>query len=589
MRVVDGIAQWFEQSGFRHYFGVAGGALWPLLDALIDRPQIEGIQAKHEAHAVHMADVYYRVTGRVAPILVTKGPGLLNCPGAMANAMHDSSAVMLIAGSGPTHFFGKGGFQEIYYHGFEDAVSVFRPVVKGAWLVVRPDTVIETLNHALKVATSGRPGGVLVQLPVDIQQAEVDGDVPTVNFCVSRVRPARESVEQAAKILREARRPLVVAGGGVIRSPGGPAALRALIDTAQLPVATTLTAKGAITEDHPLALGPVGRSGTGCAAQATREADVILAVGARFSDNHTGNWRKGMIYNIPEARLIHVDLDYEEIGRNYPVALAVQSDAGVFLQDLTATLQDTGERGPDRSDWLEQIGQFKDRWFEAIHAVIHASTTPIHPARLCYDVGEVLPPDGRVFIDVGDVIQYAEAYMRVRVPGAWQINAGLAQMGWATCGILGALVAERDRPAVALTGDGAFNMVSSVLATAVEQDLPAVWVILNNCEFGIERKGATAAFGRAHPWVEFRRRDTGELYNPDFARLAQAYGAQGIRVERAEEFAPALKQALAARRPTVLDVPIDRSVPTYFTPGLDRAYPNRWSRSYPAYGQWTVR
>ena len=176
MRVVDAIVDWFETIQVEKYFGYAGGAVWPFMDALIDHPEMEGIQAKHESHAVHMADIYYRTSGKVAPVIVTKGPGLLNCVGGVASAMHDMSAVMLIAGSGSTHFLGKGGMQEIYYKGFEDAVSVLRPVTKGSWQVVRPDTVIEVLNQAYKLADSGRPGPVFVQVPFDIQLAEVEGD-----------------------------------------------------------------------------------------------------------------------------------------------------------------------------------------------------------------------------------------------------------------------------------------------------------------------------------------------------------------------------------------------------------------------------
>ena len=169
MRVVDAIAQWFESAGMKHYFGVAGGAVWPFLDGLIDYPQLKGFQAKHESHAVHQADVYFRITGDLAPVIVTKGPGLMNTAGAVANAMHDSVPILLLAGGGSTHFLGKAGMQEMYYKGFEDAVSIFRPITKGAWMSVRPDTVIETLNYAYRVAVSGRPGPVLVQLPLDVQ------------------------------------------------------------------------------------------------------------------------------------------------------------------------------------------------------------------------------------------------------------------------------------------------------------------------------------------------------------------------------------------------------------------------------------
>src|SRR5262249_41151918 len=219
MRVVDAIAQWFEVAGFKHYFGYAGGAVWPFLDALTDKPQIEGIQAKHESHAVHMADLYHRVGGRIAPVIVSKGPGLLNAVGACASAMHESSPVLIIAGGSTTHFLGKAGMQEIYYHGFEDATSIFRPVCKGTWMVVQPDTAIDVLKYALKAATSGRPGPVFVEVPYDVQLAPVEGEIEAPSARapqLNRPRADAASVERIARMIAEAERPLLLAGGGVV-------------------------------------------------------------------------------------------------------------------------------------------------------------------------------------------------------------------------------------------------------------------------------------------------------------------------------------------------------------------------------------
>jgi thiamine pyrophosphate-dependent acetolactate synthase large subunit-like protein len=374
--------------------------------------------------------------------------------------MHDTSAVLLLAGAGSTHFYGRAGMQEIYYRGHEDAVNILRPITKGVWICHRPDTVIDTLNQAYKLAVTGRPGPVFVQLPYDVQLAEIEGEIegPAARAVSSRMRADTESVARAAELVRAAEHPVILAGGGVRLSGGAPAALQALVERHDLPFVTTLTAKGVVSEDHPNSVMVVGRSGT------------LAASG------------------------------------------------------------------------------------------------------------------GRVFIDVGDVIQYAEAYMTVRGHGVWNINPGMAEMSWASSGVLGAVAADRSRPAIALTGDGAFNMVSNSLATAVEYDLPAIWVILNNHELGIERKGANAAYQRVHPWVQFVRRDTGEPYNPDYVKLADANGAMGEVVERAADFTPALERALASRRPYVIDVRTDLSVPSYFTKGIDRAYPGKWGESYPGYG-----
>jgi acetolactate synthase-1/2/3 large subunit len=583
LRVVDAVATWFAEVGVKHYFGYAGGAVWPFLDALVDHPEMDGIQAKIESNAVHMADVYWRTTGRIAPVIVTKGPGLLNTVGAMASAMHDTSAVLLLAGAGSTHFYGKGGMQEIYYRGHEDAVNVLRPVTKGVWIVNRPDAVIDTLNQAYKLAVTGRPGPVFVQLPYDIQLAPVEGEVeaPSARAVSSRMRADSDSVARAADLVRQAQKPIILAGGGVRFSNGAPESLRELSERFDLPFITTLTGKGVVSEEHPNSVGVVGRSGTFAAAQASRAADLVVAIGARFSDNHTSNWRDGKIYDMTRTKIVQVDLDVTEISRNYPVEVGMLSDAKVFIDDLCAAL---GEK-QDRSAWLDEVRGYKQEWQAEIEPLIHATTDPIHPARLCYEIGEALArTNGRVFIDVGDVIQYAEPYMTIRGSDQWFINPGMAEMAWASSGVLGAVAADRSRPAIALTGDGAFNMVSNSLATAVEYDLPAIWVILNNHELGIERKGSYNSYKRTHPWVRFVRRDTGEPFNPDYVKLADANGARGEVVEKAEDFAPALERALASGRPTVIDVRIDLTVPSYFTKGIDRAYPDKWAESYPGYG-----
>lgn len=585
MRVVDALADWFAEAGITNYFGYAGGAIWPILDGLIDHPEIKGVQAKHESHAVHMADVYFRETGRIAPVIVTKGPGLMNAVGGVASAMHDSIPLLVITGGTATHFMGKAGMQEMYYHGHEDAVSIMRPITKGAWMTIRPDTVIDTLNQAYKLAVSGRPGPVFVQIPTDIQQAEVSGVIkpPSARAVRAGGRAASDAVAEAAEIVKAAKRPLLLAGGGLVRSKGGDRSLKAFVDRFQVPVATTVPAKGMLDETHPLAVGPTGRSGTWAASNASRNADVIIALGARFSDNNAGNWRKNAIYDQDETKIIQVDLAIEEIGRNYDIALGLTADAGGFLDDLAAELGDTDL---DIQPWRDQIAEYQKDWAEEFARVATDQGERIHPGRLSYEIGEAMKrnPQAHLFVDIGDIDQYAEPYMKITTPHTWHISSGMAEMGWASEGIPGAVIAKPDVVPIALTGDGAFLMGPQVLATAVEYGTPGVWVIINNKELGIEKKGAGRAFGRNHPWIFFRTPD-GEPYNPDFVAMARSFGGDGERVERVEDLPGALDRAIASGKPYVLDVDTDPDVPTYFTQGLDRAYPDKWGKSYGAQGQ----
>jgi acetolactate synthase I/II/III large subunit len=583
MRVTDAIGDWFAARGIRHYFGYCGATAIPLLDGLVPHPEIVGIQPKHESHAVHMADMYFKATGRIAPVIVTKGPGIMNCLGGLATALHDSSSLMLLAGGTPTHHFGKS-MQELSQHGFEDVVSVVRPVVKRAWLQIRPDTMLDTLNQAYKIATTGRPGPVFVYIPLDILLAEVEtsnGGVRVPRAVTSKLRPDEESIAKVVHLLDEAERPLIVAGGGVALSPGGAEALQAFVEATNVPVVTTLTAKGVISEEHPLSLGPVGRSGSTAAASAARQADVVLAFGARFSDNNTSNWRAGKVYDVPRTKIVQVDIDVAEIGRTYPPEVGILGDVETVLRDVLAATarRDAGRRQP----WLDEIAGLRKAWVEEIAPAISSDATPLHPARIMHDVSEAIAERGRVLIDIGDAVSYAEAYMTIRRPGSWFIWPGFAEMGSAASGVLGAVVADPSQPAIAVTGDGAMNMVSQIIGAAVEYDLPAIWVILNNAELGIERKAMDLLYGRQHPWGTFVRADTGEPYNPDYVKLAEAWGATGERVESAGDLRAALRRAIEARRPYLIDVPCDTTPPTYFTTGIERSYPNKWAETYPQY------
>jgi acetolactate synthase-1/2/3 large subunit len=419
-------------------------------------------------------------------------------------------------------------------------------------------------------------------VPYDIQLAQVEGEIEAPSGRaphLSRPRADAGNVERIARMIAEAERPLLLAGGGVVRS-GAAAALKTAAEKLNIPTATTLPAKGMLPEDHPLSIGTLGRSGFVCAARASREADLVIAVGARFSDNHTANWRKGSIYDVSQTKIVQVDLDYQEVGRNFPVELGLVSDAKLFLEDLAAAVGGPGNKR--HQGWLDRTQGFRAEWEEEIRPLQTATSTPTHPARLVHEVGRALPKDGRVYVDIGDVTQYAEAYMKICTPGAWQISPGMAEMGWASSGIPGALAAD-GRPGVVLVGDGAFNMTSQVVASAVEYDLPAIWVILNNYELGIERKGMERSYSRTHPWCHFVRKDTGKPYNPDYVTLAHAYGAEGARIDDPAALAPTLEKAFASRRPWVIDVPVDLSVGSYFTKGIDRAYPDKWAKSYPSY------
>jgi acetolactate synthase-1/2/3 large subunit len=590
LRVVDAIAEYLVKEGVEHYFGYIGGTIWPLLDALIDKPELRGIQPRHEAAAVQMADAYYRIKRKVAPVIVTKGPGVLNTVCALSNAMHDSSAVVLIAGASSTQFFDKGGFEEVYYHQYEDTTSVLRPLVKRAWLIIRPDHALDVFARAFKTATSGRPGPVFIQLPWDIQNTEIDFSVPEPSKLKvqGRTRGDTKAIRKAAELLLTASRPLMVVGGGALSSEALPEVLT-LSRKYNIGIVTTLMAKGLVPDSEDLSLGQIGRSGSGAANECAREADVILSVACRFTDWDTVNWRPNIIFNIPPSKLIHIDLDPDEIGRNYPTEVGIVGDAKATLEDLINMMdslnfsaKDNLRQTSDTARWVATIRKRKDEWEETLAKDLLSDANPIHPARLLHEVRTAAPRNSIFFNDIGDIIQYAQGYLKVVEPYTWYINGGMMQMGWAAAAVLTAKLIYPDRPCIALLGDGAFMMSNNVVATAVEYNLPAIWIILNNYGPNLERKAQIGLYGRSHSWGSFTRHDRSNLlYNPDFVKLAESCGAMGAHAKTPTQVHDALLEAINSKSPFVIDVEIDRNAATYFAPGMTRGYPRSWTEVAP--------
>jgi acetolactate synthase-1/2/3 large subunit len=583
MRVVDAVAQYFVNEGVEHYFGYIGATVWPILDALIDKPQLKEIQPKHEAAAVQMADAYYRLKHKVAPVIVTKGPGVLNTVCAVANAMHDSSAVVLIAGAGPTQFFDKGGFEEVYYHQTEDTTSVFRPIVKRAWLVVRPENTLDVLARAFKTATTGRPGPVLVQLPWDIQCSEFVFDVPDPKTLkpVGRTRGDSTAIKRAADLLLSARKPLIVVGGGAMTSESLPEIL--LLSTRySIPIVTSLMAKGAVSDNEPLSLGQIGRAGSGAANQCAKDADVILGVGCRFTDWETINWKPNVVFGIPPSKLIQIDIDESEIGRNYPVELGIVGDAKATLEDLLNSMEVISPREKENQrqrihDWSQAVVNRKADWEKTLSKDLLSDVVPIHPARLLHEIRSTVPDNTIFFNDIGEMIQNGQGYLKIIQPKSWFINGGMFQMGWGGVAVLTGKLLNPDKPCVALIGDGAFLMCNYALATAVEHNLAAIWIIFNNYGPNLERKAEVDLYHRSHSWGSFSMQNGGSLYNPDFVKMAESFGAKGTHAKSPSEVREAIRKALDSKSPYVIEVPTNRDVPTFFAPGVNRAYPQSWS------------
>lgn len=546
-----------------YLFGVCGHGILGFLDAAYDRrDEINTITTHDESVAGFMADAYFRVSGRPVATYTSCGPGSVNLTIALASAFQDSSAFLAITGNVPTQHFNRGPFQETgrFFQG--DFTSVVRPYVKRSYQAFRPEMLPQTMRQAYALMLAGRPGPVHIDVPLNVFVEETDLEAPDAETWQGAIpaRPAGnpEAVRRAADLLIGAERPLIVAGNGSFLSNAS-GEIVSLAEAMSMPVVTTPMGKGVIDEGHQLSLGPTGRNGTLAANRAARTCDVLLAIGTRFDDRSTSGWIPGVTYNIPPTKLIHVDIDPQEIGRNYPPELGIHADAKTFLSQL---LNEIGERSADarrrNGEWVSETSAWVDQWDEAIAARQRDESVPIRPDRVVAELDASLPEDAIVLADVGVHHNWLLQQMRVPPRGRFLQAWGFASMGFGVAGALGAKYAAPDRPVLAVCGDGGFVMHASAVATAVMNDLPVVWLVWNNAGYGAIYGQQRGFFGAERELAtRFWTKETNEPYTPDMSAMARAMGAEGLSVDKPSQVSEAVAEALSSGRPTVIDVTVD--------------------------------
>ncbi len=558
------IVEYLAREKVPYVFGLCGHGNVGLLDALYDRTDaIRTISTRHEQTAGHMADAYFRVAHRPVATLTSCGPGSANMPIALACAFMDSSAFLAITANIPTSQFNRAAFQETYRHFQADFPSVIRPYVKRSWQPTRTDMLPTALRQAFATMLGGRPGPVNLDVPFNVFKEEAEVDVPEPGAwrmgISSRSGGDPGAIQRVVELLRTARRPLIYVGHGVTLSEAGDE-LTAFARRLRIPVIFSPNGFGALDMADPLAVGFVGRNGVFHANEAARTCDVLLALGVRFDDRSSSSWIPGYSFNIPPTRLIHVDIDGEEIGRNYPVHLGIVGDARTVLRQLLAAPEGPGPGASAHDAWRADIAKWRAQWGEFVRPHGSSEAEPIHPVRVVQALRQVMPDDGIVLPDVGVhhnwVIQFWRARRSQTLLNTW----GFGAMGFGVCGVLGAKLAAPDRPCVTVCGDGGFMMRPDVLCTAVEYDIPAVWLIWNNFAYGAIRDIQLGMFAKREIATSFVQEKNGRLINPDFVALARACGADGIRVERPGYLAGAIEHAIKADAPFVLDVHVDRDI-----------------------------
>ncbi len=526
-----------QKEGVREVFGLPGGANLPMYDELY-KSDIRHILVRHEQSAAHMADGFGRVSRRPGVCFATSGPGATNILTGIATAQADSAPMIAVTGQVPVNMIGRDAFQE------SDIIGMANPVVKYAFQPRSAHEVPEVVKKGFYIAETGRPGPVLLDLPKDVQQNEAQMSFPE-EFKIRGYHPWTDpdiaNIEKAIKILLSSDKPIILAGGGTIISSAF-AELQAIAELLVIPVVTTFKGKGAFPETHPLSLGPIGMHGHAEANKLMSEADCVLAIGTRFSDRSVGTFEE-FERNL---KIIHLDVDPAEIGKNQTTQVAVVGDVRASLRVMVKMLTQQAVRRTDDSAWLRHVREVKDYWRENLK---------IHPgelgaAKILRKLREILPKEAIITTEVGQHQMWASLFYDVISPGTFFSSTGLGTMGWGFPAAIGAKVARPDVPVVDIAGDGSFNMTENSLATCITEDIPVIVFLVNNYTLGMVAQWQRTFYDRRMIGVD-------QNHCPDYVKLAESYGAQGIRAQSMDELGAAIKTALGSDVATVIDIPID--------------------------------
>ena len=526
-----------EKEGVKEVFGLPGGANLPMYDEL-GKSNIRHILVRHEQSAAHMADGFGRVSRKPGVCFATSGPGATNLLTGIATAQADSAPMVAVTGQVPVAMIGKDAFQE------SDIIGMANPALKYSYQPRTPEEIPTMVKQGFYIAETGRPGPVLLDIPKDVQQNEGKFTFPDevrVPGYHPWADPDITNTARAVELLLSAQKPIILAGGGVIISSAF-AELQSIAELLMIPVVTTFKGKGAFPENHPLSLGPIGMHGHAEANKLMTEADCVLAIGTRFSDRSVGTFAEFE----KNLKIIHMDVDPAEIGKNQTTSVAVVGDVRASLRIFGKMLMDKAVRTSDDNPWLKHVKEVKQYWRENLK---------IHPgemgaAKILRKLRELLPNESIVTTEVGQHQMWASLFFDAIHPGTFFSSTGLGTMGWGFPAAIGAKTARPDVPVVDIAGDGSFNMTENSLATAVLEDLPVIVFLINNYSLGMVAQWQRTFYDRRMVGVDLKK-------CPDYVKLAESYGAQGLRAQSMDELDSAIKTALKSDVATVIDIPID--------------------------------
>lgn len=550
------VAEYLAREEVPYVLAIPGHGNVALLDAFVGREDVRVLPVVHEQCGVHIADAYYRVAGRPVAVSTSIGPGAVNAAAGLAQAYVDSTAVLLITGSPHTYMRGRGVLQEIERDHPANFPRLVEPIVKRWWQPSSVEEIPWTLHRAFNQMLSGRRGPVLIDLAMNLQAETADVEIPEPRSRRSEdlPLPSADSVERAGRLLLQARRPAIVAGGGAIAS----SASGELLDLAELigaPVATTWMGKGAFPEDHDLYVWHPGDIGSSCANEVLAKADVILSVGYRFVDWTASSYRRGVTYSIPPTKLIQIDLDEHEIGKNYPAEVSLVADARAALTEVLGWLRaNGGQRDWRGSEYFAEVRSRVEAWLDSWRDRRESDATPVSISRALVEIRQVLDRDAIVVTGAG--LPQSQVYQEFPVyePRTHITSGGFSTMGFTVPGAIGAKLAAPDRQVVGIAGDGDFALNVQELSTAVQWGLPVVYVVFNNSGWQSINNLQRGAYGPERELIT-RFRSAGEPFSPSFTDIARGFGCWAELVEKPSTVGEALRRAMEAGRPAVLEIP----------------------------------
>jgi acetolactate synthase-1/2/3 large subunit len=538
------VVECLKKEGVKIIFGIPGGTIMPVYDVFYQEPSIKHILTKHEQGAAHAADGYARATGNVGVCIATSGPGATNLVTGLANAYLDSIPLVAFTGQVPTNLIGTDAFQEV------DINGITLPITKNNYVVREVRDLASIIQEAFYIARTGRPGPVLIDLPKDIQLAQTEFKYPekvSLNGYKPTFSGHIQQIKAAAQEISKAKRPVIYAGGGVISSNAS-SELRDLAFQANIPVTTTLMGIGTFPETHPLSLGMLGMHGTAYANYAISAADLIIALGARFDDRVTGKLSEFG----SQAKIIHIDIDPAEIGKNVLVDIPIVGDLKKVLKKINEIIDKK-----ENTEWLETIKDWKRKY-----PLKYENNQELKPQYIIEEVYKISEGKAVIVTDVGQHQMWAAQYYQYTMPRTFISSGGLGTMGYGLPAAIGAKIGCPDKTVICISGDGSFQMNLQELATAINNHLTIMVIIMNNSYLGMVRQ-----------WQEFffnkRYSSTALTGNPDFVKLIEAYGGTGIRVNKKQELYPALEKALSLNKFVLIDciIPGEENVFPMVSPG----------------------